>query len=163
MQSWPRDVLTDGPTRQAWLEWRRGNITAVVKGVSEKARALKPKIKISAAVFPNWATDRDGVGQDWKLWCEKGYVDFVCPMDYTTSNSNFGNMVRKQVGWAGRTPCYPGIGASASSSRFGADKAIDQINITRRNSTGGFVIFNYGVSESIELLPMLGLGITAKQ
>jgi uncharacterized lipoprotein YddW (UPF0748 family) len=163
VQSWPQDVLADGAARQAWLDWRRGNITAVVKAVSERARAIRPRIKISAAVFSNWAADRDGVGQDWKLWCEKRYVDFVCPMDYTPSNGSFENMVAKQVQWASGIPCYPGIGVSASSSHFGVDRVIDQINITRRHNTGGFVIFNYGASESKDLLPMLGLGITSKR
>ena len=160
--NWPGDVLAEGPLRQRWLEWRRSNITTVVRAVSEQARALKPKIKLSAAVFRDWPVDRDGVGQDWKLWCDKGYLDFVCPMDYTPSNHRFETMVAQQVEWAGRTPCYPGLGVSASSSRFGADRAIEQINITRHYQTHGFVIFNYSVKESNELLPMLGLGITAK-
>jgi hypothetical protein len=42
------------------------------------------------------------------------------------------------------------------------DRVIEQINITRRHRTHGFIIFNYGVTESNELLPMLGMGITAK-
>jgi uncharacterized lipoprotein YddW (UPF0748 family) len=160
--NWPGSVLAEGKLRQQWLDWRRSNITTVVRAVSEQARAVKPRIKLSAAVFPNWAVDRDGVGQDWKLWCEQGYLDFVCPMDYTPSNHRFETMVAQQVEWAGRTPCYPGLGVSASSSRLGADRTIEQINITRRYQTHGFVIFNYGVKESNELLPMLGLGITAK-
>jgi acetoin utilization deacetylase AcuC-like enzyme len=161
-RKWPQDALPGGPARQAWLDWRRDNITAVVKAVSEQARALRPEIKLSAAVFPNWATDRDGVGQDWKLWCEKGYLDFVCPMDYTPSNRRFQNLVQQQVQWAGKVPCYPGLGVSASTSQFGVDRVIEQINITRRLATQGFIIFNYGVPESQELLPMLGLGVTAK-
>ena len=155
-------MLGEGAVRQQWLEWRRGNITAVVKAVSARARAIKPRIKLSAAVFSNWASDRDSVGQDWKLWCERGYLDFVCPMDYTPSNAGFENMVIKQVQWAGRAPCYPGIGVSASSSHFGVDRVIEQINITRRHNTRGFIIFNYGVTECQELLPLLGLGITAR-
>jgi uncharacterized lipoprotein YddW (UPF0748 family) len=162
VQHWPEDVLADDPLRQQWLDWRRSNITAVVKAVSEQARAIKPKIKISAAVFPYWDTDRDAVGQDWKVWCDKGYMDFVCPMDYTPINTRFENMVSEQIQWAGRTPCYPGLGVSASSSRFEVDRTIEQINITRRYQTHGFVIFNYGVKESKDLLPMLGMGITAK-
>lgn len=161
IEHWPKDVLADGALREQWLDWRRGNITRVVRTVSEQARAIKPKIKLSAAVFRNWPVDRDGVGQDWKLWCEKGYLDFVCPMDYTPGNRSFENMVTQQLEWAGRTPCYPGIGVSASSSHFGVDRVIEQIGITRRHGTGGFVIFNYGVPESKELLPLLGLGITA--
>ena len=163
LTQWPGDVLGNGPLRQQWLEWRRSNITTVVRSVSEQARAIKPRIKISAAVFRNWVVDRDGVGQDWKLWCDKGYLDFVCPMDYTPINSRFENMVSQQVEWAGRTPCYPGLGVSASSSRFGVDRAIEQIGITRGHQTHGFVIFNYGVKESEGLLPMLGMGITRKE
>lgn len=160
---WPADSLAKGTLRQRWLDWRRGNITAVVKATSEQARALKPKIRISAAVFRSWTTDRDGVGQDWKLWCEKGWLDFVCPMDYTESNRKFDTMVTAQKEWAGPVPVYPGIGVSASSSRFGAARTIDQIGIARKHQTGGFIIFNYGENESRTLLPLLGAGITRRE
>jgi uncharacterized lipoprotein YddW (UPF0748 family) len=163
VERWPQDVLAEGPLRQQWLDWRRSNITAVVKAVSEQARAIKPKIKISAAVFRNWDTDRDAVGQDWKVWCDKGYLDFVCPMDYTHFNTQFENMVAEQVQWAGRVPCYPGLGVSVAPERFGPDRVIEQIGITRRYQTHGFVIFNYSVRESRDLLPMLGMGVTRKQ
>ncbi len=163
IENWPRDVTSgDSPLRQKWLDWRRANITTVVKAVSEQARAVRPKLKISAAVFRNWEVDRDGVGQDWKLWCERGYLDFVCPMDYTNSDGQFEGWIESQKQWAGKTPVYPGIGASSSSSRFGADRVIGQIQITRKHKTGGFVIFNYGVNEAKDLVPTLGLGITAK-
>jgi len=162
IEQWPREVLEAGPYRQQWLDWRRDNITTVVKGVSEQVRRMKPKMKISAAVFRNWAVDRDGVGQDWKLWCERGYLDFVCPMDYTESDVQFDVWVASQKLWAGKTPVYPGIGASASSSLLGSDRVIGQIQIARKYKTGGFVIFNYGVSEAAELLPMLGMGITRR-
>ena len=162
VEHWPQDVLGSGPLRQQWLDWRRDNITTVVKAVSEQARAVRPKIKISAAVFRNWAVDRDGVGQDWKLWCEKGYLDFVCPMDYTTSDPQFENWIASQKEWAGKVPVYPGIGEASSSSQLPMDRVIGQIQIARRHQTNGFVIFNYGGSEARDLLPMLGLGITAK-
>jgi len=84
-------------------------------------------------------------------------------MDYTPSNTGFENMVTQQIQWAGRVPCYPGIGVSASTSRFGVDRTIEQITITRRHQTRGFTIFNYGVAECNDLLPLLGLGITAKR
>ena len=157
---WPNDVLGNGPWQSQWLDWRRSNVTAVVRAVSEQAHALKPNLKISAAVFRNWALDRDGVGQDWKLWCEQGWLDFVCPMDYTASLREFDNLVARQTQWAGRVPCYPGIGESASVSRLPVDRVIEQIQITRRYNTRGFIIFNYGVSEALELVPFLGLGIT---
>jgi len=163
VRNWPGNVLVGGPLRQRWLDWRRDNITTVVKAVSEQARAIRKDIKISAAVFSNWSVDRDNIGQDWKLWCDRGYLDFVCPMDYTPSNRNFENLVARQVKWAGSVPLRPGIGYSASRSHFGPDGAIEQIKITRRYHTDGFVIFNYGQAESSRLLPLLGMGITAKR
>ena len=72
--AWPQDVLPDGAQRQTWLDWRRSNITTVVKAVSDQVRAIKPKVMLSAAVFCNWIQDRDTVGQDWKLWCDRERV-----------------------------------------------------------------------------------------
>lgn len=158
--NWPADVQRGGPLHAKWLDWRRSNIDAVVGAVHREARAARPGIRISAAVFREWATDRDSVGQDWKLWCDNGWLDFVCPMNYTPSSGRFEGMVSRQVEWSGKVPCYPGIGVSASSSRFGAPRAIEQIRIAERFDTGGFIIFNYGANESSVLLPHLGRGIT---
>ena len=163
IKDWPKDVLEGGPFRQQWLDWRRSNITTVVKGVSEQARAIKPNIKISAAVFRNWVSDRDGVGQDWKLWCEQGYVDFLCPMDYTESDETFTNFIENQKTWAGKTPIYPGIGAASSGSHLIPAHVIAQIKITRRFKTGGFTIFNYDPAIAKDLVPLLGTGITSKR
>jgi hypothetical protein len=65
-------------------------------------------------VFSKLHIDRDGVGLDWKLWCERGYVDFVCPMDYTPHNAGL-RTGSQQIVWARQTPCYPGIGLSTWS------------------------------------------------
>lgn len=156
--NWPGDVLREGRFREEWLDWRRDNITAVVRAVSEQARAIRPGVRLSAAVFRNWPADRDGVGQDWKLWCERGYLDFVCPMDYTTSDVQLRNWAGKQLEWAGDTPCYPGIGAW----KLTPDRVIGQIRITRELNTGGFVLFNYDPAAANELVPLLGQGLTRK-
>jgi uncharacterized lipoprotein YddW (UPF0748 family) len=163
IKSWPGDVLKDEPYRQQWLDWRRSNITTVVKAVSEQARAIKPNIKISAAVFRNWPTDRDSVGQDWKLWCDEGYMDFLCPMDYTESDETFTNFIENQKTWAGKTPIYPGIGAASSGSHLIPVHVIAQIKITRRFKTGGFTIFNYDPAIAKDLVPLMGMGITSKR
>ncbi|MCS6862040.1 MAG: hypothetical protein NZT92_17170 [Abditibacteriales bacterium] len=84
-------------------------------------------------------------------------------MDYTASDPQFENWVKLQKVWAGKTPVYPSIGASAARSTLSVDRVIGQIIITRRHDTRGFTIFNYGVTEARDLLPMLGKGITAKR
>lgn len=163
VNKWPDGVRSDAGLAKKWLEFRRKNITAVVATVNEKARAARKGIQISAAVFTDWMVHRDEIGQDWKLWCDAGYVDFVCPMDYTTNNRDFQTMVSKQAGWAGKTPCYPGIGLSMWSPADRMARLVDQVNITRRMGTGGFIVFNYNRSEAEEIMPLCGAGLTRKQ
>ena len=155
-------MISPGPVHQRWLDWRRDNITAVVKAVSEQARAIRPKIRLSAAVFSNWPSDRDGVGQDWKLWCEKGYLDFVCPMDYTESETGYDSWIRQQKTWAGPAGLVPGIGITSSRTTLAPDATVRQIEITRRHETQGFILFNYGEREAREIIPALGLGPTKR-
>lgn len=157
---WPADVYTKGVRREEWITWCQGNITALVRSTSEQVKKVRPGIQVSAAVFRDWENDSRSVMQDWKLWCEKGWLDFVCPMDYTTNNSVYENWVRRQKHYAGPADLIPGIGASASRSTLAADAVIPQIEITRKHGTRGFIIFNYGVREANALVPMLGLGAT---
>jgi uncharacterized lipoprotein YddW (UPF0748 family) len=158
---WPADVQ-DGPLREQWLDFRRDNITAVVAAVSREVRKVKPNVKISAAVFSNWPADRDNVGQDWKLWCERGYLDFVCPMDYTSDSAEFQGLVQRQMQWAGKAGCYPGIGFSTWGPQADIFNLFRMIQITREARTGGFTIFNYGPAEAREIVPLCGLGISRK-
>lgn len=161
VKNWPRDLRKPGELRDKWLEFRRSNITAVVSAVSAQARKIKPKIQISAAVFPSWAATRDSEGQDWKRWCDQGYVDFVCPMDYTEYTGLFAGMIPLQQAWAGKTPCYPGIGLSCWANRD-IFRLCEQIDATRQAKTGGFTIFDYEPTEAREIVPLCGLGITRK-
>ncbi len=163
IKNWPAEVRNEGELATKWLDFRRQQITTVVAAVAERARQIRPGIRISAAVFPNWPADRDAVGQDWKLWCQQGYLDFVCPMDYTSSGSHFRNMIQQQLAWAGKVPCYPGIGLSTWSDATDICKLIEQINITRQLKTGGFTVFNYGPTEASQILPLLGEGMTRRK
>jgi uncharacterized lipoprotein YddW (UPF0748 family) len=163
INKWPADVRNDGDLVSKWLDFRRQQITTVVAAVAGRARQIRPGIKISAAVFQNWPVDRDAVGQDWRLWCEQGYLDFVCPMDYTVSGGHLQRMIQQQLTWAGKVPCYPGIGLSTWSDPTDICRLIEQINITRQLKTGGFTVFNYGPTEATQVLPLLGEGMTRRK
>ncbi len=160
---WPRDVLAKGPRREEWISWCQGNINTLVRTTSEQVRRVRPGIKVSAAVFRNWDVDRNVVMQDWKLWCEKGWLDFVCPMNYTPNDSTYDAWVRRQTQLAGPAGLVPGIGASSTGVTLEADAVISQIEITRKHGTQGFIIFNYGEREARDILPMLGLGATKRK
>jgi uncharacterized lipoprotein YddW (UPF0748 family) len=119
-------------------------------------------VKVSAAVFPNWPADRNGIGQDWKLWCDRGYLDFVCPMDYTPHNMGFENLVASQIEWAGKVPCYPGIGLSTWPDKTDVARLIDQITIARRLGAKGFTVFEFNPATARDVVPLCGKGITRR-
>jgi uncharacterized lipoprotein YddW (UPF0748 family) len=161
VEKWPQDTRKKEPVRQKWLDFRRSNIDTVVQRVAEEARKIRPGVQISAAVFRNWPVDRDGVGQDWKLWCDRGWLDFVCPMDYMESNTLFGNVVTAQKEYAGKVPLYPGIGLSCWKDPHDAVKLAGQIKVVRALNLPGFTVFNYDPNAEA-VLPYLRLGITSE-
>ena len=157
---WPRDLRRDKALERAWLDFRREQITRVVREVHRRVKAARPACRISAAVFRNWPVDRDSVGQDWKLWCDRGWLDFVCPMDYTPHDAQFEGWVRQQLAWAGKVPCYPGIGLSVWSDPTDVAKVIEQVTLARRLGAKGFTIFEYRAPVPDTVLPLCGQGLT---
>jgi uncharacterized lipoprotein YddW (UPF0748 family) len=95
------------------------------------------------------------------MWCEQGWLDFVCPMDYVDANVSFRNMVSTQQTYAGRVRLYPGIGLSCWKNPHDAVKLAEQIEITRELGLSGFTVFNYDANAET-VLPWLRLGVTAK-
>lgn len=157
---WPQDVYA-GPAREAYRHWRCQQITALVEAVSREAKKLKPQIKISAAVFGAYPDCRESVGQDWVRWVQAGLLDFVCPMDYATSDLQFVNLVSNQLRLIERRiPMYPGIGAWQLSS---PDRAVGQIQHARALGAAGFTIFNLDAGAAQTLLPAIALGAGAEK
>lgn len=158
VENWPEDVLR-GPYAQEWLQFRRDNITRLVRAVSTEAHRIRPDIKVSAAVFGYWESSRDSVGQDWVQWIDEGLLDFVCPMDYIPNNEALRALVAKQVRWVGgRIPLYIGLGEWRL--RDAAHLAY-QIEMVRELGADGYVLFHYNHSELTDRrMPALRLGIT---
>ena len=159
VSDWPADVRT-GKLKDKYLQFRRDSITRLVSAVGEQARKIKPKVLVSAAVFWNWPVCRDDKGQDWKLWIDRGWLDFVCPMEYTTSAAAFEARARSTAGWVGgKIPLMHGIGASLGQR---PDQTLQQILIARKHSRDGFILFQLGPMTVAEHLPLLRLGATSK-
>jgi len=158
VSDWPRDVLRD-PLKERFAQWRRDQITRLVRAVSEEARRIRPGIMVSAAVF-DWPDSRDWAGQDWKQWINEGLLDFVCPMDYTPSTEFFDGLIGQQVATAGgRVPLYPGIGEFIISD---PRVLINQVESARRLGADGFVLFSYEHAASAgDCLPALRASLAA--
>ncbi len=160
---WPAECHS-GRRKQEYNDWRCRQITTLVAAVHRAGKQLRPDLKISAAVFGAYPACRGSVAQDWPEWVAAGYLDFVCPMDYTPSDTYFASLIENQqklVG--GRIPIYPGIGATASNSTLSADRVVGQIHHARRLGTSGFTIFNFHRSTAESIIPGVGLGAGAQK
>ncbi len=156
---WPDDCYR-GERRNEYRDWRCKQITRLVEAVHREAKKIKPQIKISAAVFGSYPACRESVGQDWPEWIKAGYLDFVCPMDYTESDLGFITLVANQLELVGgRIPIYPGIGATASRSALSVDRVVGQIHHARALGASGFTIFNLSRGTIQDIVPGVGLGV----
>ena len=155
VENWPGDVVEGGKLFERYTEFRQQQITDTVKMVSKAIREINPKVKISAAVFRDYARDSISVGQDWVTWAKEGYIDFLCPMDYTDDVEMLDAWVRDQVARVGEyVPVCAGLGLAASRTRMKTpeDMAL-QIDIARQAGCKGFVLFAWhpGCDENIVL------------
>jgi len=161
--SWPDDCY-NGPRRKEYNDWRCDQITRLVEAVHREGKRLRSELMISAAVFGSYPACRASVGQDWPKWVEAGYLDFICPMDYTNSDLVFQSLVEGQLRRVGgRIPVYAGIGATASNASLTADRVVGQIHHARRLGAAGFTIFNFSEGTARSILPGVGLGVGTRK
>lgn len=153
VQNWPGDCY-DSKLKSQYRDWRAAQITRLVETVQREARKIRPGIKISAAVFREYPDCREWVAQDWPLWAQRGYLDFICPMDYTDNDTQFRIWIEdQQKHLAGRIPIYPGIGALSTEASLSSDRVLGQIDVTRKLNTGGFTIFSLNPQTLSSIVP----------
>jgi uncharacterized lipoprotein YddW (UPF0748 family) len=160
---WPADVRNGGKFRAKFVSWRATQITAFVRRTHDTLKAINPNLKISAAVWGGWPDTISSIAQDWAAWIKNGYVDFVCPMDYSDSLYQFNSLVTKQLALPNATGrIFPGIGVTADESQLRPDQVIEQIATARRLGAAGFVLFDLKHTLQRETLPALSRGTTAR-
>jgi uncharacterized lipoprotein YddW (UPF0748 family) len=81
------------PDDNRFTDWRRLQVTQLVRRIYIEAKALNPRLKVSAAAIA-WgkppATERDfldmspgqRIFQDWNGWLKEGILDLAIPMNY---------------------------------------------------------------------------------
>ncbi len=90
-----------------WLQFRRNQVTDLVRKIYLSSMAIKPKLKISAATFTGlpsiekddqWPQSRpfSSVLQDWRAWMQEGILDINIPMAYFRQQTNGNDIARWQ-------------------------------------------------------------------
>jgi len=139
------DPLTLTPNHRSlwwlWVEFRTRQVNEFVARLSGEMRRLKPRLIISAAVFPWHPNERlHRLQQNWETWVARGDVDLLIPMTYVPDTAIF---LRQRVLPAlqamGRSPVLflPGVFVRDVEEL----ELLDQLQAVRDLPAGGFALF----------------------
>lgn len=124
----------------AWAEFRRAQVTGLVRRIYRDVKARRPEVVVSAAVIANAEDAYHHRFQDWKGWLAEGILDIAVPMAYTTDDARFDRQITEVRRAAGaRERAWAGIGAYLN----GLQGTLDKIDLARERDAGGIVLFSY--------------------
>jgi len=122
-----------------WLNWRRDQITNLVKRLNLEIKAVKPWVRLSADVWNSAATGNASYLQNWDSWTLNHWIDFVHPMSYTSTNSTFNSWCAAYVNNQHGRDVYPLVDCSNSIT----GNVLPQINSVRTYGFLGTGVYSY--------------------
>ncbi|MCD8304654.1 MAG: family 10 glycosylhydrolase, partial [Prevotellaceae bacterium] len=138
----------------AKADWRRGNITRIVREVSLRVKALKPWVRVTCSPVGKYRDTRrassrgwngyDAVYQDAKLWLREGLMDELYPMMYFTGEHFYPFLFDWQEDTAGKL-IATGLGIYFLSPSEGKDWQLSvitrELHTARLNGLSGQAFF----------------------
>ena len=134
-------------------QWRRDNITSIVREIYNDVKRIKPWVKVSSSPVGKYNDTRrysskgwnafNAVYQDAKLWLETGIHDAVFPMMYFRDNQFYPFALDWEENKHGRF-VVPGLGIyflKQKAHEWDINEIIRQIYFTRRNGLDGQAFF----------------------
>ena len=149
---------TDRPVASdpQWAQWRRDQITNIVRKVYIESFAIRPSVRVSADTITygngpqsqgGWTNSRayKEMLQDWDGWMREGILDLNMPMNYKRDQTTPSDQRRMYQEWsdfakdaAVRTPCRDRIRSlSERHRRHGAPGAHGRRAVQRRQPQRG--------------------------
>ena len=125
----------------AWDDWRRERVSALVREIARTARAQHPGIAVSAAVWSHADRAYLAIQQDWRAWLEEGSLDFAVPMAYTRDD----RLLRYQAEDFAGLPLADRIWVGLGTWLFASDpqRALAQIQLVQDAGLLDISLFSY--------------------
>jgi uncharacterized lipoprotein YddW (UPF0748 family) len=133
-----------------WDDWRRSQLTHLVRRIAEAARLIRPAVTVSAAVLADVERAYLVDSQDWIGWLDEGLLDFAVPMLYTRDQRLLRYGVEEMSGLAAERAIWVGLGSWLFSTSPG--RAVEQLREVGEHQRLGSALFSWdAIRESPEL------------
>lgn len=124
-----------------WDNWRRRQVTGLVRDISKRVKEKSSDMKVSSAVIPSSERAYSSMFQDWPLWLEEGLVDYVVLMNYTLDNQLAKEILRSSLAFRQQGKVYTGLGLFLMANDPKAFR--EQFRILGSLKPDGIVFFAY--------------------
>jgi len=125
--------------RARWIQWRREQITNLVRDVRRDLDQMGRTLKLTAAVIADQNAAQNRYLQEWPRWLAEGLLDAAIPMAYSPSTP----VVERQIAEAVALPSERQIWAGIGIYKQGARDAADKIRRARKLGVEGIALFSY--------------------
>ncbi len=103
--------LNNRDKQQKWDNWRRQQVTDLVKSLDQAIKSKNASFLISAAVIASNDRAYNSAFQDWPYWLETSAVDYAVLMNYSDDLQLTKEFTLAALGLRGNKKVYIGIGA----------------------------------------------------
>ena len=147
------DELYPRASNLSKAEWRRENITRIVRRVHDVVKPIKPWVKLSSSPIGKYADTRrysaggwncyNAVWQDPKLWLRENYQDLLFPMMYFTGD-NYYPFLFDWLENANGHPIVPGLGIyflDPREGRWTLNEVRAEMHTARNSGIGGIAFY----------------------
>jgi uncharacterized lipoprotein YddW (UPF0748 family) len=137
----PLDLHPGDELWSAWVLLRTKTINEFVYRISDEAREIKPDIRVSAAVWPNYTDGPVFMHQEPKDWMAKNEMDQLFPMSYHPDASSVAGDALNSVTLAGgKALIVIGVGTNLGLSN---EMLLQQIKQSVDVGASGTALFEF--------------------
>lgn len=123
-----------------WENWRRDQVSRTVREIFEVVKLKDPSLEVSVAVIGDHNHAYQDLYQDWVVWAQSNYVDYVVPMLYSSSVDWIDRKTKSTIELVGREKLVVGLGAYLQEN----ENLVQEIARVQSVGTRGYLLFSYG-------------------
>jgi len=125
--------------RARWIQWKRDQVTDLVRTIRSDLDLMGRPIKLTAAVIADQNAALNRYLQDWPTWLHDGILDAAVPMTYSPSTPIVERQLKAAMAIPTQRQVWAGIGIYNEGSRDAADK----IRKARALGVDGIALFSF--------------------